>query len=381
MYYAWCIRHDHHQSAHFGLGDHMKHRQVALNKVGVINSDGHAIGLDIGAMSVRAAVLAPGTLDGRPSVTVHGIGHIDLPPGTVVNGIVVDQPALTSAIKRLWREHKFECRNVILGIANQQVVVRDLETPNLTPQQRAKALPFQAREIIALPIDQVVLDFAPLGVAAPGDETVHGLLLAAPREPILIAVQAVEKAGLNVARVDLSAFAALRSIADEALAVEAVIDLGAQLSTIIIHNQGVPKLVRTLPRGGQELTEQLAERMDVDLVEAEAAKVANGLDGEDADVARMLNEALRPLLAEIRTSIGYFRSNNEAPIARISLTGGGSALSGIAEVVSSQTGLPTRVVDPMQHVRNRLASVYTRDGVTDYGASAVAVGLAMGAAA
>jgi hypothetical protein len=28
-----------------------------------------------------------------------------------------------------------------------------------------------------------------------------------------------------------------------------------------------------------------------------------------------------------------------------------------------------------------LASVYTRDGVTDYGASAVAVGLAMGAAA
>jgi type IV pilus assembly protein PilM len=359
----------------------MKHRQVALNRVGVINSDGHAIGLDIGAMSVRAAVLAPGTLDGRPSVTVHGIGHVDLPPGTVANGIVVDQPALTAAVKRLWHEHKFECRNVILGIANQQVIVRDMETPNLSAQQRAKALPFQAREIIALPIDQVVLDFALLGEPAPGDETVRGLLLAAPREPILTAVRAVEKAGLSVARVDLSAFAALRSIADETLAVEAVIDLGAQLTTIIIHNQGVPKLVRTLPRGGQELTEELAERMDVDLIQAENAKLAIGLDGDDADVARMLNEVLRPLLAEIRTSIGYFRSNNEAPIARISLTGGGAALSGIANVISTQTGLPTRVVDPMQHVRNRLASVYTRDGVTDYGASAVAVGLAMGAAA
>jgi type IV pilus assembly protein PilM len=359
----------------------MRHRQVGLNKVGVINTDGHAIGLDIGAMSVRAAVLAPGMLDGRPSVTVHGIGHVDLPVGTVVNGMVIDAPALTAALKRLWHEHKFECRNVILGIANQQVIVRDMETPNLTEAQRAKALPFQAREIIALPIDQVVLDFAVLGTPSPGDEMVHGLLLAAPREPILTAVRAVERAGLNVARVDLSAFAALRSIADEALAVEAVIDLGAQLTTIVIHNEGVPRLVRTLCRGGQDLTNELADRMDMTLVEAEAAKLAIGLDGDDAEFVKVLNDALRPLLAEIRTSIGYFRSNNDAAIARISLTGGGAALSGLAEVMTKHTGLPARIVDPMQHVRNRLASAYTRSGVTDYGASAVAVGLAMGAAA
>jgi type IV pilus assembly protein PilM len=256
-----------------------------------------------------------------------------------------------------------------------------METPNLTDTQRAKALPFQAREIIALPIDQVVLDFAVLGTPGPDDELVQGLLLAAPREPILTAVRAVERAGLSVARVDLSAFAALRSIADETLAVEAVIDLGAQLTTIVIHNEGVPRLVRTLCRGGQELTAELADRLDKSLVEAEAAKLAVGLDGDDAEIARVLNEALRPLLAEIRTSVGYFRSNNDAPISRISLTGGGAALSGLAEVMSKQTGLPTRIVDPMQHVRNRLASVYTRSGANPYGASAVAVGLAMGAAA
>ena len=59
----------------------MKHRQVGLNRVGVLNSDGHTIGLDIGATGVRAAILAPGTLEGRPSVTVHGIGRVDLAPG------------------------------------------------------------------------------------------------------------------------------------------------------------------------------------------------------------------------------------------------------------------------------------------------------------
>ena len=37
----------------------MKHRQVGMNRVGVLNSDGHAIGLDLGATAVRASILAP----------------------------------------------------------------------------------------------------------------------------------------------------------------------------------------------------------------------------------------------------------------------------------------------------------------------------------
>ena len=52
----------------------MKHRQTGVGKVRTINSDGHSIGLDLGATSVRAAILTPGTVDGRPTVTVHGIG-------------------------------------------------------------------------------------------------------------------------------------------------------------------------------------------------------------------------------------------------------------------------------------------------------------------
>ena len=57
----------------------MKHRQICNPKIGIVNPDGHAIGVDIGATSVRAAILSHGTTDGRPSVSVHGCGHVDLP--------------------------------------------------------------------------------------------------------------------------------------------------------------------------------------------------------------------------------------------------------------------------------------------------------------
>jgi type IV pilus assembly protein PilM len=360
----------------------MNFRRIRRTRDGVLNSDGHAVGLDLGATAVRATVLEPRMLGGRPSATIVDVGKVDLPPGVVVNGVVQEPGPLTAALKQLWHMHKLSSHQVILGIANQQVLVRQMTIPDLDPQQRAKALPFQAREVVALPIDQVVLDFCQLGTADPETNLVPGLLLATPREPVLVAVRAVERAGLTVARVDLSSFGSLRSIADEDPAVEAVIDIGAHLTTVVIHQNGVPKLVRTLARGGHQLTEQLSDRMSINEMEAETAKCDVGLDGERSELTRMLAEALRPLVAEIRTSVQYFRSSNAGQqIAQMSLTGGGAALRGVAALMEEQIGLPTRVGDPTQHLGNRESSEHLREGGSLSELSAVSVGLAMGAAA
>ena len=297
-----------------------------------------------------------------------------------MNGVVTDRPAVTAALKQLWAVNKFECEQVILGIANQQVLVRELIVPNLEPHQLAKALPYQAREVIALPMEQVILDFAQLTEPDPETNMISGLLLATPREPVLAAVTAIERAGLHVARVDLSAFGALRAIGDEHLGVEAIIDLGAHLTTIVIHDHGVPKLVRTLTRGSQELTEQLANRLDLQVSEADRAKLEVGLEGT-SDQAKMLREAVRPLVAELRTSIGYFRSTvKTATLDRIAITGGGAWLAGLPTLLSEQLSLPVNHIDPMQHVRNRSSKEALAEGVR-HNSSAVSLGLAMGAAA
>lgn len=360
----------------------MKHRQIEITRADMINTDGHAIGVDIGATAVRAAVLAPGMLDGRPSVTVHGLGQVALPVGAVVNGVVLDQAAVTQALKTLWETNKFECRRVILGIANQQIVVRDLTVPNLGAEQLAKALPYQAREVVPLPMDQALIDFMPLGGVDESTDTVAGLLVAAPRGPVLAAVQAVERAGLVVARVDLSSFAVLRSIADEQLGVEAVIDIGAHLTSIVIHNQGVPKVVRVVPRGGQELTTLLVARGTLSDAEAEAAKRAEGLTGSDSKIVDVISQGVRPVVAEIRSSMQYFTSMNPgARLENISLTGGGAGLPGLAEELAAQIGVPARVIAPMRHVSNRWTGVTGKPTSDEGSATAVSVGLAMGAAA
>jgi type IV pilus assembly protein PilM len=202
---------------------------------------------------------------------------------------------------------------------------------------------------------------------------------------VLTAVEAVESAGLRVARVDLSSFGALRSTGDQHLLVQAVIDVGAQLTSIVIHDRGVPKLVRTLARGGQELTDLLMDRLDLTYEEAERAKRSTGLDGPGDPAADALRAGIRPLLAEIRSSINYFRAGNDgAQLEGISLTGGGSELSGLAATISTQNGVPTGVVTPMQHIGNQQNAVDPRknpEDQSDRAASAVSIGLAMGAAA
>jgi type IV pilus assembly protein PilM len=349
------------------------------------NGNGQAIGLDLGATSVRAVILTLDAKDGRTSATVHGTGSVPLAPGVIVNGAVTQQAAVTQALQELWATSGFKGRRVILGVANPQVVVRPLQIPNLNAQQRAKALPFQAREIIALPMDEVILDYAQVGAADPKTGLVSGLLIATPRGPVLTAVEAIERAGLKVARIDLSSFGALRSIGDEHLLVQAVIDVGAHLTSIVIHDRGVPKLVRTLARGGQQLTDLLMDDLDLTLVEAERIKCETGLTGGRSAASDALQAGIRPLLAEIRSSINYFRAGSDgAQLDGISLTGGGSAMPGLAAALSNQNDVPTIVVAPMQHINNRRSATSRGTDGTDEidpAASAVAVGLALGAAA
>jgi type IV pilus assembly protein PilM len=95
-----------------------------------------------------------------------------------------------------------------------------------------------------------------------------------------------------------------------------------------------------------------------------------------------METALRPLLAEIRSSINYFRAGSDgAALEAISLTGGAAALPGLATVISTQNGVPVTVIDPMQHIGRRAAASGPATAASDSHGSAVSLGLAIGAAA
>jgi type IV pilus assembly protein PilM len=333
------------------------------------------IGLDIGSMSIRAVQ----TARGKDGPVIVNFGEVPLPEGAVQAGVINDEKAVTSALRQLWASAKFRGRDVVLGVTNPQTVVREMSVANLPEREMRKSLPFQVRDMLPLPVDRSLLDFYPLE-AAGDNKTVRGLLIAAPKDAVLAAVRAIEQAGLHVARVDLASFALLRAAAYLDEQVEAIVDIGAHATSVVVHHDGEPLFVRTLPRGGTEITERIASRIGATVPEAEAIKCRVGLlDEGGPDTAAVVREAIRPLINEIRSSFTYLTTGDrQTRVARVALSGGGAQLPGLVDALREQLDLDVVVIDPMMRVHERRRG--KRPGFDRLrSAAAVSIGLTLGA--
>ncbi|WP_068928158.1 type IV pilus assembly protein PilM [Planobispora rosea] len=336
------------------------------------------IGLDIGSMSIRAVEITRG----KEGPVITNVGMVPLPPGAVQGGVINDAKVVTAELKRLWSASKFRTRKVVLGVTNPQVVVREMSVSNLPLRELRQALPFQVRDALPLPVERSLLDFFPL--ENPGEkETVRGLLIAAPKDVVATAVHAAEQAGLHVARVDLASFALMRAVSCLDAKVEAIVDIGASATSVIVHTDGVPLIVRTLPRGGAEITQAVSAQLGIDQLQAEALKCDLGLrrDGGEDEAAEAIRAAVRPLVNEIRNSFAYLGSGDRPTrVSRVTLSGGGALMPGLVEDLNIQLGIEVTLSDPA--VRARRGRRDRQDNLDRFRtAAAVSVGLALGAAA
>ncbi|GAA0449260.1 pilus assembly protein PilM [Actinoplanes capillaceus] len=334
------------------------------------------IGLDIGSSSIRAVEVRRS----KDDYSLVNFGQFPLEPGAVSAGVIQNPAAVTAALKQLWAACKFGTKRVTLAVTNPQLVVRETSIANLPAGQMRQALPFQVKEQLPLAVERSLLDFYPL--EQPGDNpTVRGLLIAVPKEAVVTLVQAVQKAGLKVKGVDLASFAMLRAASRLDAQVEAIVDIGANITSVVVHADGEPLFVRTLPRGGAEITESIAGRLGLETAEAEALKCRYGLHGNgNPDAVAALVDAVRPLSSELRSSFTYLASGErQKQVTRISLCGGSALMPGLAEHLQEQLGVAVRYADSAARLRDtRKARERGFDSFVP--SAAVSIGLTLGAA-
>jgi type IV pilus assembly protein PilM len=329
------------------------------------------IGLDIGTNAVTVAEVRAGD---PPRLEMFG--QVALARETMREGEVADDAAVTEAVGRLRAEVGLKKVSVRLGLASPRVVVRQIEMPLMSREELGSALQFQAAELIPIPLDDAVLDFAILGPASPGDggePRMHVLLAAVQEATVARLVTAVEAGGLQVAAVDLVPLALIRplaravpdlalvgaggagdgvALADGVVGAEGIVSFGGGVTAIAVHEGGVPRFVRVLGTGGRELTDAIASDLDLPPETAEALKRQLGGDGHDELVTRARASIERPLsvlLDEVRSSIDYYRNQpGSSPLLRIVVTGGGAQLPGLSERLSALVGVPVEQARPRE---------------------------------
>jgi type IV pilus assembly protein PilM len=343
-----------------------------------------AIGLDIGTSVVRAAELS----FGRNGTTLDRFGQVVLPEGAVRDGEVVNEEAVTTALKHLWSATGFTHKKVVLGVANQRVIVRQMDLPWMAQAELRKSLAFHVADFLPIAVEASVLDFFPLEevTADNGARMLRGLLVAAQRDTVLSNVRCAENAGLTVVSVDLTSFAVLRAMGtqtDLAVGTEALIDIGARVTNIVVHSAGLPRFVRILLMGGQDVTDAVSEQLGVPLEQAEGMKqhfATYGTGEELAMVSRTVATTAQDFVDEIRGSLDYYASSNPgAAVERIVVSGGGSRLEGLIDRLASSTRLPVISGDPLRPLQMGRTGLDEDQLAFIKPLAAVPVGLALGA--
>lgn len=344
----------------------------------------NAIGLDIGTSGVRAAELS----FGKDGIRLEKFGQVAVPDGAVRDGEVIDPVVVADAIRQLWAATRFTHKKVVLGVANQRVIVRQVDLPQMPEADLKKALPFQVQDFLPMPVEQAVLDFHPLQtITSNGQPMLRGLLVAASRDTVMANVSCAQRAGLTPLSVDLTSFAVLRAVGrrgDLDVETEAIVDVGARVTNIVVHSSGAPRFVRILLMGGQDITDAVAERLGVPLAEAEHLKQQLGVISSDAHfaaAARAVESTAQTFVDEVRGSLDYYAASNPShPVERVVLTGGGSQLRGLAERLGQATRLPVLPGNPLSSLHLGRTGLDDDQLAIVQPLAAVPVGLALGAA-
>ncbi len=311
------------------------------------------VGVEIGTSGIRAIELSIGAQ--YPALITYG--QMPLPPKAVVDGEIVNRAAVVDQLKYLWSESDFSTKRVTVGVAGLRALIRELEVANVPDKELEQVVKFQGQEIIPFPADQAILASRMIGELTKDDGSVaKKVLIAAAHKGLVEPVLSVlVDAGLDPIAVNLSALAIVRAgtIGLEPVSgAEAIVSIGAGLTVVVVHENGIPKFVRTIGQGGDDVTEAIASSLDSPFEDAERLKWNLTLPGPQyATAQNVAIQTTNTLVNEIKNSVDYYDNQSATiKIQRVVVTGGGSLLEGLIARIQQPLRVPVVTARPLSGI-------------------------------
>ncbi len=313
----------------------------------------NCIGLDIGSSSIKAVQL----VKSKRGAEVRAFDMEPLSPQTIVDGTIMNQPAVVEAIRTLWRRLKLKQKEVAIAIAGHSVIIKKIAVPPMDRQELVEHIPREAEHHIPFSRDDVEIDYEIVT-----EENVSGqmelLLVAAKKEVVADYAQAVKDAALLPVVVDVAVFTAQNAFElnyhldpNETVV---IINIGAAISNINIVRGSQSLFTRDVTIGGNLFTEEIQKRLNIPFDEAESYKT--GGTGDDQGVvpgavAEVVESMSEIMAGEFQRSLDFFLARDaDANVSRICLSGGSAKIMALHQAIESHSRLPVAVIDPWRNI-------------------------------
>lgn len=345
----------------------------------------NAIGLDIGTTRVRCVV---GERSGDGSMNIVGVGEAE--SKGLRRGVVVSTEQVADSIRRavgeaervsgleiesatvnLSGEHlRGENKTGVVAVAGPDKEITDDDIERAIDSASAMPLP-PGWEIVSRLPQEFIVDgqdgiTEPHGMSGSRLEALVHVVTSpsAARQNLL---KAVSRAGLEVEQLVLEPLAAAESVLtdDDKEYGCAIVNMGAEITSLMIFGRGAVQHLAVFPFGGMLFTKDIATGLRVSIPEANKIKQAFGcvagflLDEEERQEIieivpfgrnetrglskEILCDIMQPRAIELMQHISREFGNAGSQISGgVFLTGGGAAIRGLPEVAEQVFDAPTR---------------------------------------
>ena len=359
------------------------------------NRENIAVGLDIGTTKIVAMI---GKKNEYGKLEILGIGKaksLGVSRG-VVNNITQTIQSIQQAVTEVQTNSGYKINDVVVGIAGQHIrsiqhtdYVSRSNSEEVITQHDIQSLIDQVYKLAMLPGEEIIhvlpqeykIDGQseikePIGMyGARLEATFH--VVVGQAASIRNIVKCVQSAGIELSGLTLEPLASAEAVLsqEEKEAGVALIDIGGGTTDLAIFKDGIIRHTAVVPFGGNVITEDIKQGCSIIENQAELLKVKfgsawpgenkeneivsiPGLRGREPKEISLKNlskiiharvvEIIEQVFAEIK-AYGHDEPRKKL-IAGIVLTGGGSQLQHIKQLVEYITGMDTRIGYPNEHL-------------------------------
>jgi len=309
------------------------------------------LGLDVSSSSVKLVELGRNTAG---QLVLERCAIEPLERGWVSDGNIEKFDEVAEAVRRVVKKSGAKTRNVAMALPPSAVITKKIVLPGgLSDVELEMQVEAEANQYIPFPLDEVSLDFCVIGPSTASVGDVDVLIAAARRDKVQDIQGLAEAAGLKPVIVDVESYASrlaagrlIENLPDKGVGtIVALFEVGALTTSMQVIRDDEVLYERDQAFGGAQLTQLIVRQYGFSLEEAESKKRSGELP-EDYE-----SSVLRPFVESMVQEIGralqfFFTSTPHNKVDYVLLAGGSSALPGLTEAVTQQTGFPCSLVNP-----------------------------------
>lgn len=256
-------------------------------------------------------------------------------------------------LKKITTEYKFPTNRLNISLSGKSTIVRDLWMPKMNLNELKVSLGYELDQYVPFPVEDIYYDSYILeeGPLTRKEGQMRVVLAVAKKGVVNERIQWLKDAGFipNIIDVDAISLFNVFQWSGQASGTVGLIDIGSSKTIINIVSDNVLTFTREIEYGTIRIREWVSHGLSIGMDEAEKLICAG-----DSRIEGWVQDLVSRLGKELWSSFEYYEGQEQRPVEKVYITGGGSLLPGLVGLLSQSVGLPVEIWHPLAKVKINL---------------------------